>query len=154
MSYPSHSLWGRGCREAGGIYLRPLLTEQYMLIISKVGDHSRGWPEGSLFDSYSFPGLLHFTLDPYLIMLFGKQGWIKYHFFESLVWLDLGLNPGLPVGQCPVQTIPIFLFSKTDSFDIYLSMTSNFWNTLYIPKYTDSLIDKRIGKVENCEKEK
>ena len=39
---------------------------------SKVGDHSRGWPEGSLFDSLlhqgvgegatPFPGLLHFTL--------------------------------------------------------------------------------------------
>ena len=44
---------------------------------------------------YSFPGLLHFTLDAYLIMLSVKQGSIKYHFFESLVWLDLGLNPGL-----------------------------------------------------------
>ena len=42
-----------------------------------------------------FPGLLHFTLDLYLIMLSVKQGCLKYHFFESLVWLDLGLNPGL-----------------------------------------------------------
>ena len=42
-----------------------------------------------------FPGLLHFTLDPWLIILSVKQGGIKYH-FESLVWLDLGLNPGLP----------------------------------------------------------
>ena len=25
-----------------------------------------------------------------------NQGGIKYHFFESLVWLDQGLNPGLP----------------------------------------------------------
>ena len=25
-----------------------------------------------------------------------KQGGVKYHFFESLVWLDLGLNPSLP----------------------------------------------------------
>ena len=30
---------------------------------------------------YSFPGLLHFTLDPYLIMLSVKQGGIKYHFW-------------------------------------------------------------------------
>ena len=30
---------------------------------------------------YSFPGLLYFTLDPYLIMLSVKQGGIKYHFF-------------------------------------------------------------------------
>ena len=28
-----------------------------------------------------FPGLLHFTLDPFLIMLSVKQGGIKYHFF-------------------------------------------------------------------------
>ena len=44
-----------------------------------VGDHSRGWPEGSFFNSLlhpgvwegvtPFPGLLHFTLDRYLIML-------------------------------------------------------------------------------------
>ena len=29
-----------------------------------------------------FPGLLHFTLDPYLIMLNVKQGDIKYHFLS------------------------------------------------------------------------
>ena len=29
---------------------------------------------------YSFPGLLHFTLDTYLILLSVKQGGIKYHF--------------------------------------------------------------------------
>ena len=28
-----------------------------------------------------FPGLLHFTLDPYLIMVSVKQGGIKYHFW-------------------------------------------------------------------------
>ena len=27
-----------------------------------------------------FPGLLHFTLDTYLILLSVKQGGIKYHF--------------------------------------------------------------------------
>ena len=63
---------------------------------SKVGDHSRGWPEGSLFDSLlhqgvgegatPFPGLLHFTLDPYLIMLSVKQRGIKYHFLS--LWYD------------------------------------------------------------------
>ena len=62
------------------------------IYISKVGEHSRGWPEGSLFDSYytgegatPSPGLLHFTLDPYLTMLSVKQGGIKYHFL-SLVY--------------------------------------------------------------------
>ena len=32
------------------------------------------------------PGLLHFTLDPYLIMLNVKQGGIKYHFLS--LWYD------------------------------------------------------------------
>ena len=64
--------------------------------VSKVGDHSRRWPEGSLFDSLlhqgvgegatPFPRLLHFTLDPYLIMLRVKQGGIKYHFLS--LWYD------------------------------------------------------------------
>ena len=31
---------------------------------------------------YSFPGLLHFTFDAYLIMLSVKQGGIKYHFLS------------------------------------------------------------------------
>ena len=29
-----------------------------------------------------FPGLLHFTLDPHLIVLSAKQGGIKYHFLS------------------------------------------------------------------------
>ena len=68
----------------------------YIYKVSKVGDHSRGWPEGPLFDSLlhqgvgegatPFPGLLHFTLDPYLIMLSAKQGGIKYHFLS--LWYD------------------------------------------------------------------
>ena len=33
-----------------------------------------------------FPGLPHFTLDPYLIMLSVKQGGIKYHFVN--IWCD------------------------------------------------------------------
>ena len=35
---------------------------------------------------YSFPGLIYFTLDPYLIMLSVKQGGIKYHFLN--LWYD------------------------------------------------------------------
>ena len=35
---------------------------------------------------YSFPGLLYFTLDPYIIMLSVKQGGIKYHFLS--LWHD------------------------------------------------------------------
>ena len=33
-----------------------------------------------------FPGLFHFTLDPYLIRLSVKQGGIKYHFLS--LWYD------------------------------------------------------------------
>ena len=33
-----------------------------------------------------FPGLLHFTLDLYLIMLSVKQGGIKYHIL--ILWYD------------------------------------------------------------------
>ena len=44
-------------------------------------------------ERYSFPGLLHFTLDLYLIMLSVKQGSIKYHFL-SIIWL--GIEPRSP----------------------------------------------------------
>ena len=37
-----------------------------------------------------FPGLLHFTCDPYPIMLSVKQGGIKYHFFS--LWYDSTLD--------------------------------------------------------------
>ena len=63
---------------------------------SKVGDHSGGWPEGSLFNSYytemlgngatPFSRLLHFTLDTYLIMLSARQGDTKNHFLS--LWYD------------------------------------------------------------------
>ena len=33
---------------------------------------------------YAFPGLFHFILDDYLIMLSLKQGGIKYHFLSLL----------------------------------------------------------------------
>ena len=33
-------------------------------------------------DATPFPGLLYFTLDPYLVMLSVKQGVMKYHFFS------------------------------------------------------------------------
>ena len=42
---------------------------------------------------YSFPGLLHFTLDAYLIMLSVKQGSIKYHFWS--LWYD-SIEPRSP----------------------------------------------------------
>ena len=62
----------------------------YRYNVSNAGDHSQGRPEGSLFQlllhrgvgegATPFPGLLHFILDTYLILLIVKQGGIKYHF--------------------------------------------------------------------------
>ena len=43
-----------------------------------------------------FPGLLHFTLDPYLIMLSAKQGGIKHHFLS--LWYD-STGDWTPVSQ-------------------------------------------------------
>ena len=45
-------------------------------------------------DANPFPGLTHFTLDSYLIML-PLASRHQVSFFESLVWLDLVLNRGL-----------------------------------------------------------
>ena len=59
-------------------------------LIRWVGELNRGWSEDSLCNGYHrgvgegatpCPGLLHFTLEPYLIMLSVKQGGIKYHFW-------------------------------------------------------------------------
>ena len=41
-----------------------------------------------------FPGLLHFTVDPYLIMQSVKQGFIKYHFLS--LWYDSIIEPRSP----------------------------------------------------------
>ena len=51
---------------------------------------------------YSFPGLFHFTLDPYLIMLSVKQGGIKYHFLS--LWYDL-TRDWTPVSRVNTLTI-------------------------------------------------
>ena len=58
----------------GQIIWRPLLRVTRRLLFQLL--LHRGVGEGSI----PFPGLLHFTLDPYLIMLSAKQNGIKYHF--------------------------------------------------------------------------
>ena len=83
----------------------------------KLSPFSRGRPEGSLFNSYytyysrggrySFPWIA--PLYPWYIPYIAECRARRYQvpFFESLVWLDLGLNPGLlghwrklyPLGQ-------------------------------------------------------
>ena len=44
---------------------------------------------------YSFPWITPLILYSYFLMLNVKQGGVKYHFFEPLVWLDVGLSPSL-----------------------------------------------------------
>ena len=73
------------------------------VIESKVGDWSRGRPEGSLFNSYNTEGrALLLSLDcstlPSIRTLYCWVWTRRYQvpFWKSLVWRDLGLNPGLP----------------------------------------------------------
>ena len=70
--------------------------------ISKVGNYSQGWPKSPFLIAITprcregatpFPGLLHFTLDPYLRMLSVKQGGIKYHSGSwTLFWYHIQLS--------------------------------------------------------------
>ena len=68
---------------------RPKLTQQNYYV-SKVGNLRlpfqllQHW--GIRKGATPFSGLLHFTLDPYLIMLSAKQGGIEYHFLS--LWYD------------------------------------------------------------------
>ena len=65
-------------------------------LLSKVGDLSQRWSEGSLFQLLlhrdlwggltPFPGLVHFSLDPYLIVLSVKESGFKHHFLSF--WYD------------------------------------------------------------------
>ena len=58
---------------------------------------SRFWGE-----HYFFPWIAPLTVDPCFVMPSFKQGGIKRNNFESLVWLDLELNPGqvyLKIGE-------------------------------------------------------
>ena len=55
-------------------------------------------------DATPFPGLLHFTLDPYLIILSVKQGGIKYHFLVFSMTRP-GIEPRSAVPLANTQTI-------------------------------------------------
>ena len=72
--------------------------------ISNLADLSQRWPNTPFSlatiprckeGCYYFSWIAPLTLDLYLVMSSVKQGDIKYYFFESLLWLDLGLNPSL-----------------------------------------------------------
>ena len=94
-------------------------------------DDSRQRPKGSLFDSLlhrgvregttPFPGLLHFTLDPYLLMLSVKQGGIKYHFLS--LWYELFMKRFNMPKSVPNSKIFQYL-SNTASFHFHKSVIS------------------------------
>ena len=50
--------------------------------INKVGDRRRLLLHRGVGGATPFAGMLHFTLDPYLIIRSIKQGRIKYHFLS------------------------------------------------------------------------
>ena len=70
-----------------------------------VGDHSEGWPEGSLFISYNTEMLvsaLLLSLDCFTLPSICTLYWMlskeaSSTIFNSLVWLNLGLNHSLPM---------------------------------------------------------
>ena len=76
--------------------------------ISKVGDHSRGQPEGSFFNSYYTKELeraLLLSLDDSTLLLM-MQGGIKYHYLN--LWYDSTWN-WTPVSRSPgplANTLP------------------------------------------------
>ena len=61
-------------------------------------------------ENNSFPWISQLTFDLYLIMLNAKQGGIKYYFFESLVWLDLGLTPPQTIGEQSNNYASIYMY--------------------------------------------
>ena len=65
-------------------------SKSWFLRWNKFGDFSQGWPEVPFSIATPFPGLLLFTLDPYIIMLSVKQSGIKYHFLS--LWYDSTRN--------------------------------------------------------------
>ena len=80
------------------------LNDDIFICKSKVGNHSRGHPEDSLFNSYyycregcySFPWIA--PLYPWYLPYVAECQARRYQepFLKSLVWRELGLNPGLP----------------------------------------------------------
>ena len=65
-----------GCGPASEPTLKNALYRTCLAVGRRTNKH-RGLGKGTTL----FPGFLHFTLDPYLIMLSVKQGGIKYHFW-------------------------------------------------------------------------
>ena len=102
---------------------------------------------------YAIPGLLHFTLDQYLIMLGVKQGGIKYHFLS--LWYDstwywtsaygplANTLPIMPVYMHKYIYIYIYIYTNTYIFIFYIR-----WN-LYSTLNTGSPITPLIMLFHN-----
>ena len=92
--------------------------------------------------------LLHFTLDPYLIML-SVQLVASCTIFESLVRLDLGLNPNLPtIGEhsnwvfiaCFIWWFYLFIFGFIFIFEKIQKTKCNKRVDIYLPYFCLSLL--------------
>ena len=60
----------------------------------------------------TFPEMLHFTLDPYLIMLSVNQYGIMYHFWVlGMTWS--GIEPWSPGPLAKTQLVNFFLFRRS-----------------------------------------
>ena len=80
------------------------MLNPFFIYKSKVGNHNRGWPEGSFSIAtkprsregcYFFPWIILFILDPYLIILSVKRGGIKCH--SSVFSMTIpGIEPPSP----------------------------------------------------------
>ena len=124
--------WPNNDSEVNYVVTRFITRAIVKLSKSKVGNLSRGWPEGSLFNSYytevlgggdtPFPGLLHFTLDPYLIMLsvwrcpwcnsYCRRKWTWWHEFKSWT-LHIALIP-LEMVWIQLVSLQLCVNSRTD----------------------------------------
>ena len=72
------------------------------------------WRRGS---ATQFPGLFHFTLDPYLIILNVKQGGIKYHF-----WVFGMTRPGIEPWSLGRMANTLLIRAVTQFMDKYTSL--------------------------------
>ena len=82
----------------------------------------------------SFPGLLYFTLDPYLIMLNVKKEGIKHHFLS--LWYNSTCE-WTPVSRGSIYTLDQWtgtISGRTQYFEIYIQINvllSDYWLHIY-----------------------
>ena len=88
-------------------------THIYICWWCMLSDRSWRWLKGSFFNSYNTELLgraLLLSLDCSTFSCFGMLRRKQVQFFESLVWLDLGLNPGIP-GHWVLSIIDISVYA-------------------------------------------